>query len=505
MSRESNPVSEAVSNKTQFVSEVNNATKKFFENDNFEILHSSKNREIKAYRDDKNMVIYVLDKQKDKIIVTVDDIYDFNQEKDIKGILHWQYKDTQGQIKDDLYMHTVIECSLKEAKKPKQKEKLPKTEEEFEDSLRNKMNESKVGEETEGLIQHFMNTIKNAFGEKFISNQRFIDIYFNAQNPVTCTSDVGTLQQYTQLLHDKGYLAEVQPEEFFINLNERAIPQYQKMLADWTIGMNGMIKACKENNYRDYEKAFEFNDLDNHVWVKDDKLVVTSQNVGFYFHIKDENNFNVYLLEKEYKDVEEEMERIDNALKNEAINNVKDIVLKVENGQITQLNYSLMHCFELDMEYSVKAMKQEGILTIQYPVDITSYEYQKDYYAHRFGITEFEFVAQAMMTIGGGFDYSKEEGNFIDDSVKYIPNLPKAPDTRNETFTNFNYLYPKKISHLNADWLDGLKYAVEVLKRDKPTPVAFEGDNVEDALEKAIKYYDIKISKLEKSKNKPNI
>ena len=84
MSRESNPVSEAVSNKTQFVSEVNNATKKFFENDNFEILHSSKNREIKAYRDDKNMVIYVLDKQKDKIIVTVDDIYDFNQEKDIK-------------------------------------------------------------------------------------------------------------------------------------------------------------------------------------------------------------------------------------------------------------------------------------------------------------------------------------------------------------------------------------------------------------------------------------
>ena len=45
---------------------------------------------------------------------------------------------------------------------------------------------------------------------------------------------------------------------------------------------------------------------------------------------------------------------------------------------------------------------------------------------------------------------------------------------------------------------------VEVLKRDNPVPVAFEGDNPKDAVQKAIKYFEIKINKLE-DKNKPKI
>lgn len=69
------------------------------------------------------------------------------------------------------------------------------------------------------------------------------------------------------------------------------------------------------------------------------------------------------------------------------------------------------------------------------------------------------------MTLGCGFDYDKNLGNFVDTRVKYIPNLPQSPNTRHEKITNFNYLYPKTISYLNADWLDGLKYAVEVLKK----------------------------------------
>lgn len=46
-----------------------------------------------------------------------------------------------------------------------------------------------------------------------------------------------------------------------------------------------------------------------------------------------------------------------------------------------------MYCFELDMKYSVKAMKEDGVLQVEYPVDITSYEYQRDYYHHRFGLS----------------------------------------------------------------------------------------------------------------------
>lgn len=500
MSREYNPITDALSEKTEFVAEVTEATKRFFENESLEVLYSGKNREIKALKDIDNMVVYVLDKQDKKIIVNIDDIHDFNKKKSIKEIIYWEYREKKGKVENDLHMHTVIECSLQQDEKSNtKKEKLPKTEEEFEETLRKKM-----PADSQEVADRFMKTIKTVYGEKFLTNPDFISGFSKAENHVVCSTDVGTIAQYTQLLNDKGFLAQVYPDQFFLDLNVLAIPKYQAMLPDWTMGMNGMRKACEENKHTSYNKAFYFNDSDNHVWVKQDKLIVTSQNVGFYFHIQDDDNFTVYMLEKEYKSVDKEIKRIDNALKDGTIKDVKDVVLKVENGQVTNLNYSLMYCFELDMEYSVKAMKDEGIYKVEYPVDMTSYQYQKDYYMQRYGISEFEFVAQAMMTIGGGFDYDKEKGIFVDDGVKYIPNLQKAENTRDKTFKNFNYLYPKKISHLNNDWLDGLKYAVEVLKRDRPIPVAYEGDDVDDALNKAIKYYEIKIAKLENPENLNN-
>lgn len=500
MSREYNPITDAMSQETEFVANVTEATKRLFDSDSLEVLYTNKNREIKAFKDMDNMVVYVLDRQDKKINVNIDDIHDFNKKKSIKEIIYWEYKEKNGKV-EDLHMATVIECSLEKAKKSEsKKEKLPKTEEEFEATLRKKM-----PEENQDLADRFMKTLKGVYGENFLSNPDFISGFSKSENHVVCSTDVGTIAQYTELLNKKGLLAEVYPDDFFMKLNVGAIPKYQAMLPDWIIGMNGMRKACEENKYTSYKKSFEFNDADNNVWVKQDKLLVTSQNVGFYFYIKDDNNFNVYLLEKENKGLDKEIKRIESAIEDGTVREIKDIVLKVENGKITNLNYSLMYCFDLDMEYSVKAMKDQGIYTVEYPVDMTSYQYQKDYYANRYGISEFEFVAQAMMTIGGGFDYDKEKGIFIDDSVKYIPNLPKAKNTRDQTFKKFNYLYPKKISHLNADWLEGLKYAVEVLKRDRPAPIAYEGDDVEDALNKAIKYYEIKISKLENVEKKPKL
>lgn len=497
MSREYNPINEALGKESKFLEEVKVATQRFFDNSDLEVLHKSKNREIKAYRDMENMVVYVMDKKDKKITINIDDIHDWNKDSSTKEIIYWQYKEKKGKVEENLHMNTVIECDLKEVKKTDNKKEQYNTEKDFEDSFLSKAN----NEDEKATFAKFISTIKMVFGEKFLSNKEFSKSFLNGDSEnVVCTTDVGTLQQYTELLNQKGYLSEVYPDSFFASLNKEGIPKYQQMLPDWVIGMNAMAKACDENKYTSSKKAFEFNDLDNHVWTEKGNLVLTNQNIGFYFKVKDDNNFMVYFL-----DEDKEPSKIDKKLKEGTIKELKDVVLKVENGEIVNLNYSLMYCFELDMEFSVKAMKEEGIFKVEYPVDITSYQYQKDYYAHRYGLSEFEFVAQAMMTLGGGFDYDKEKGNFIDDSVKYIPNLPKAKDTRNTKFKKFNYLYPKKISYLNADWLDGLKYAVEVLKRDMPKPVAFEGDDEQDALKKAIKYYEIKIAKLESNDKKPKV
>ena len=83
-------------------------------------------------------------------------------------------------------------------------------------------------------------------------------------------------------------------KEFFKGLTVEAFKDYQPKLADWIIGMNSMLKSCEENKFTSYKKAYEFNDSDNHVWTKNGKLVVSSQNLGFYFHIQDDNNFKIY-------------------------------------------------------------------------------------------------------------------------------------------------------------------------------------------------------------------
>ena len=72
MSREYNPISNALSKETQFLEEVNAATARFFDNSDLEVLHKTKGREIKAYRDLENMIVYIMDKQDKKIIVNIE-------------------------------------------------------------------------------------------------------------------------------------------------------------------------------------------------------------------------------------------------------------------------------------------------------------------------------------------------------------------------------------------------------------------------------------------------
>ena len=161
-----------------------------------------------------------------------------------------------------------------------------------------------------------------------------------------------------------------------------------------------------------------------------------------------------------------------------------------------------MYVLNMDLEFSFKAMRQDGYGDKEYPVDVYSYEYQKNYYYTKYGVDEFNFLAQAFLTSSGGFDYDKEKGALIDDSVIYLENIEVEDQSKQMKQTSFNYCCPKKISHLNEDWLKGLKYMVSVLKTDRPLPSVFEGDNPEDAVNKAIAYYDIKIAKLNTNKMK---
>ena len=257
-----------------------------------------------------------------------------------------------------------------------------------------------------------------------------------------------------------------------------------------TVEMNFLREMSKEHKFSSYEKAFVFNDSDNHVWLSSGNLVVTNQNCGFLFNVTDDKNYTVYYLDKEYQDVTKEITSLNKKIKEGTINPLSDVALKVENGVVTNSNNSMMYCFELDMQFSCNAMESEGLGKRTFAVDVNSYEYMKNYYFDQLGYTEFHFVAQAVLTLGGGFDFDEETGRFTYGSVKYIPNLKKAPNSRGEKVEKFTYCAPQdigKISNLDADWIDGLKYMVSVLKEQKPIPTVFYEKTIPLSLEKAIK------------------
>lgn len=79
----------------------------------------------------------------------------------------------------------------------------------------------------------------------------------------------------------------------------------------------------------------------------------------------------------------------------------------------------------------------------------------------------------------------------------------KHQNTRDVKIEQFNYLSPKSNSYLNKDWLEAIKFAVEVFKRDNPKPIVYyNAENEQEVIDKAIKYYELKINKLENN-NKP--
>jgi hypothetical protein len=476
-----NPVLNALRNEKEYLDNIFNSTTKFFnENKDIEVLWDKNGRTLKAYRDDENKLIYLIDKKEKELTIHVEQIYDFNQKKSIKGIINFDIMTDSGCKLDKIYTNTILEFG-----EPK-------------GQIREDVNLLDVLKEIFAeKADEMFGKYKFLFGDDFVSNPQFLE-YVGLIQKIDCTSDISSLNKYSQLLNNLGYMKEKYPISFFENLNIESNKEMLTKLPGLVTNMNFLVRMCKEHNFKNKKNAFVFNDLDNEVWLEKGKLTVVSQNVGFYFDILDDNNFTVYFLDKEYISVNKEINRIKTAISEGTIDKLTDIALEIKDGKIKSLNQAYMYSFEFDMDHSAKAMEEEGLGEQKFAVDIHSYKYQKDYYCVKYKLSEFEFLAQTFLTLGGGADYNKEKGEFVFHDIKYVPNLKEAPDTRNDKVEKFNYCAPKKVSYLNDDWLEGLKYMVSVLKNDKPVPLVHYSKSPEQAVEKAIKMYEAVIKSNEK-------
>lgn len=475
-------IEQVLKNKFNFLEDMYQSIEGLFNHPKSEEIYDNKEdydlQIVKAYRSENNDFLYLIEKTNFGFRLYFDEIHDFQKEKTIKEILHWDNLPTESK-KKEIYSIKVIAI-------PNNPTEAFKT-----------VNETYMNEVYE-KVQGFYNKSEKKESIE-MTNQEKEDLAHKILMIGGVTVFYSTTNNVEELKNFMDYTNKVYDDSFYIDLIKEDCKSNNTSLFDQQIKIKNLIEVCKNNNYTSLDKAYEFNDLDNHVWIDDkNNLLISDQNIYFYIKLNDEKNYTIYMGFKDLVTFDE----FKNNIENNNISKFKDVFLEVTNNQTTYINQCYNECFTLDLDFSVEAMERDELMEINYPEDIYSYEYQKNYIMNKYNYSEFEFIVQAMMTTGGGFEYDENNGSFYTTSVKYEEDLKEAKNDRDVPVKEMTYLNPKVFNYLNNDWKDALEYAVEVLKRDRPTPVVYTGDNVDDALDKAIKFFELKLNKL---KTKPAI
>jgi hypothetical protein len=215
------------------------------------------------------------------------------------------------------------------------------------------------------------------------------------------------LKSFFQFLNKQGVLDTV-VKDSFLEPKTTAVAKFMDYKEELLISTDFLIDVSAKHKLS-VKKKFEFNDLDNHMWQQHNGLVITDQNCGFYI-VKENNTYTYYGWDKDnnggkkhktlnslIKDISENPESL-----------IDNVALKIVDNKIVFVDNAFIYSLGFDIQHTKIAFMEEYQEKIEYPVDIRSYDYQLAYHKEHYGMTEFQFVAQAVITYSG-YDYDKEK------------------------------------------------------------------------------------------------
>lgn len=343
---------------------------------------------------------------------------------------------------------------------------------------------------TEKILESNIKSIKSTSGEDTYMHDILWFQLEEGGRILSCSTQIQRIRDLMMVVDKDSYLQNKYSSNWLMSLNKTANQFLAPYLNNIAEDIKYMTGVCKDKNFTSKSKSIVYNDLDNHIWISGQNLVLTDQYMGFFFDFKDSDNFCVYFFDKEYKSITKGISHIKKAMKTNTIDPIEDIVLIVKDSKATYANTDFMYSLDIVLEYGKMAIEKQGHGLQKYDVDLQSYQYLKDYYYTHFGYTEFEFLCQAFLTLGVGFEYMPEQGSFKYDRVKYLKTLDREKNPYETIHTKASYCYPKNISYLNDDWKNGLKFMLEILKRDKPQFTVFDKKTSEESRLAAIEYYE---------------
>lgn len=293
-------------------------------------------------------------------------------------------------------------------------------------------------------------------------------------------------------------------DDFFKELMVEAKNEASKHLEDIKVKRAFFQSICKKEKFT-REQPFTFNDLDNHVWMEDDVLVLDDQGCTLFF-VGDKDNFTVYYLETIHIEESKEEARFKAALKNNSVDFFKHAILVVKDGEVEYADGGLpMNVFLSDIESSSYVMVEEGLGSPDYKTDITDYDYQRKYFFTKYKTKENDFIFHTFLLIGEGQSYNQETGNICYRDVSYIEDLETEKGIDNKfddkvyTLSGAKFMLDK-ITYLNTEWLNAFEKLVKIFNENEVLSQAFNNDKERQKNEytSMVKYLNKKLKALKK-------
>lgn len=248
----------------------------------------------------------------------------------------------------------------------------------------------------------------------------------------------------------------------YSDIEQDIYPQIEEYLPQIQIQYNYLKNLAIENNWN-YDNQFRYNDLDNSFYLSDKgNLVMEDQNIYYEFFQKEDGLKIIGLSTEEHRDSHTQ----DNS-KSSAI------TLDFKDGKVIKADSMMVECFLIDIHYGIKALEEDGYSAIQYPVDVNTLQYQKDFWMSQ-GNTETD----ALIKIFLSSEYNEETKTMDFSGKNYLLYKPGIQPT---THNNDNYksymplyfldrlseLFEKEIDDLNPDFKQGVIDLYNQLKADK--------------------------------------
>lgn len=327
----------AITKNKKFKDELTSASLAFF--DKLPTYYKKEDRELKVFRNTENTKLYMLEKQKNRINIFLDNIESFQSDNSTDDLM--KYPKMSVDSNKPIYSYKLLS--------------VPAKIEEIDN--KNLFDElEKLGDAVKKEIEAFKKMFKKELSEDpyFLANMK--------EQSFTSTSGLSDLKNLIEVFHKNNCIENKYSDEFLKTLAKELLPEVKMGLSDFIESIELLKKSSIENGFNSEQSAFEFNDLDNHVWLKDDKLIITDQNCGFYVDMINKDNFDIYFLEKEYKDTMEEIARVENCIKSNKINQIDSTILSVKDGEVVFADNQLLYVLELDVHFSVEAMQEAKII-----------------------------------------------------------------------------------------------------------------------------------------------